>query len=342
MKNKRFLIILSIVMAVFLLSSCEKNKSEESKDEGQKVEENVKAEDTKKESETSEASFSMPKVAAVNDFYSTGMLKAFDENRENLKFINSFDDIKSAISSKEIDMALIPAEWAALLYNQGVEIKAVGIGSLGNMSIISHDGNIKFIPDLKGMKVVSLNTPSTKHVFDYILKRNELSEDNVKVEYVEDIDKVFNSANEENTVLLLQEPYASDLLARDKTLIENINLDIEYKKASQGTSPVTSVLVVRGEYLGENKDYVDKFLQMYKESVDYINQNPADGAKLADEFQLPHYEAAENSIPKSNLTLVTGMDMERTLKAFLNVISRENPDYVGGKVPETEFYYTNK
>ena len=81
---------------------------------------------------------------------------------------------------------------------------------------------------------------------------------------------------------------------------------------------------------------------MYKKSVDFINQNPAEGAKLADEFQLPHFEMAENSIPKSNLTLVTGMDMERTLKRFLNLIHKENPDYVGGKVPETEFYNTNK
>lgn len=342
MKNKRLLIFLSIVMAVFLLSSCSKDKSEEPKEESQKVEENVKAEDGKEESETSEVSFTMPKVATVNDFYSIGMLKAFDENRENLEFINSFEDIKSSLDSKDIDMALIPAEWSAIMYNSGVYIKSVAIGSLGNMSIISHDGNIKFIPDLKGMKVVSLNTASTKHIFDYILKRNELSEEDVEIEYVEDIDKVFGSADEDNTVLLLQEPYASDILARDKTLIENINLDIEYKKASQGTSPVTSVLVARGEYLGENKDNVDKFLEMYKKSVDFINQNPAEGAKLADEFQLPHFEMAENSIPKSNLTLVTGMDMERTLKRFLNLIHKENPDYVGGKVPETEFYNTNK
>lgn len=343
MKNKRLLIVISIVLAVFLLSSC--GKKEAPTEEPAKTEEKAETQDAKSEAKTEEkeVNFEMPKVAALKGPTSMGMVKLFEDS-DKFTIVSAPDEVVAGLTSGEFDLAAIPGNLASVLFNktQG-KIKVLGINTLGTLYMVSTDANIKFMPDLKGMKIVAAGQGATpEYVLKYLLERNGLKEDDVEIEFKQNHQEVLLSAGEDNTVLMLPQPFETIALTKDKTLIENINLDTEYKKATQGTPMIMGVIVARAEYLAEHQDDVKAFMEKYKESVDFVNENPKEAATLIEKYEIAPAQVAEVAIPKSNIVLITGNDMKTYLKGFLNVLYKADPKSVGGQEPSDEFYYTAK
>lgn len=334
MKKNKLLIILSIVLAVFLLASC--GKKEAPAEEPSKTEEKAET-----KTEEKEVTMEMPKVAALKGPTSMGMVKVFEDD-QNFTILSAPDEVVAGLTSGEFDLAAIPGNLASVLYNKTEgKIKVLGINTLGTLYMVSTDANIKFIPDLKGKKIVTAGQGATpEFVLKYLLERNGLKEDDVQIEFKKNHQEVLLSAGEENTVLMLPQPFETIALTKDKTLIENINLDTEYKKASQGTPMVMGVIVARAEYLAEHEDEVNAFMEKYKESVDFVNENPKEAAELIEKYEIAPAQVAEVAIPKSNIVLITGNDMMTSLKGFLNVLYNADPKSVGGQEPSEDFYYT--
>ncbi len=336
MKNKRLLIVISIVLAVFLISSC--GKKEAPTEEPAKTEEKAETQNAKTEEEVN---FEMPKVAALKGPTSMGMVKLFEDS-DKFTIVSAPDEVVAGLTSGEFDLAAIPGNLASVLYNKtDGKIKVLGINTLGTLYMISTDANIKFIPDLMGMKIVTAGQGATpEYVLKYLLERNGLKEEDVEIEFKQNHQEVFLSAGEENTVLMLPQPFETIALTKDKTLIENINLDTEYKKATQGTPMVMGVIVARAEYLAEHEDDVKAFMERYKESVNFVNENPKEAAELIEKYEIAPAQVAEAAIPKSNIVLITGNEMRTYLKGFLSVLYKADPKSVGGQEPSEEFYYT--
>lgn len=341
MKKNKLLIILSIVLAVFLLASC--GKKEAPAEQPAKTEEKAETQEEKSEAKTEEkeVTMEMPKVAALKGPTSMGMVKLF-EGSDKFTILSAPDEVVAGLTSGEFDLAAIPGNLASVLFNktQG-KIKVLGINTLGTLYMVSTDANIKFIPDLKGKKIVTAGQGATpEFVLKYLLEKNGLKEDDVQIEFKKNHQEVLLSAGEENTVLMLPQPFETIALTKDKTLIENINLDTEYKKAAQGTPMVMGVIVARAEYLAEHQDDVKAFMEKYKESVDFVNENPKEAAELIEKYEIAPAAVAEVAIPKSNIVLITGNEMRTYLKGFLNVLYKADPKSVGGQEPSEDFYYT--
>lgn len=341
MKNKRLLMVISIVLAVFLLSSC--GKKEAPTEEPAKTEEKAETQEEKSEAKTEEkeANFEMPKVAALKGPTSMGMVKLFEDS-DKFTIVSAPDEVVAGLTSGEFDLAAIPGNLASVLFNKTEgKIKVLGINTLGTLYMVSTDANIKFIPDLMGMKIVTAGQGATpEYVLKYLLERNGLKEEDVEIEFKQNHQEVLLSAGEENTVLMLPQPFETIALTKDKTLIENINLDTEYKKATQGTPMVMGVIVARAEYLAEHEDDVKAFMEKYKESVNFVHENPKEAAELIEKYEIAPAQVAEAAIPKSNIVLITGNEMRTYLKGFLSVLYKADPKSVGGQEPSEDFYYT--
>ncbi|MEG2074540.1 MAG: ABC transporter substrate-binding protein, partial [Angelakisella sp.] len=48
---------------------------------------------------------------------------------------------------------------------------------------------------------------------------------------------------------------------------------------------------------------------------------------------------AKKAIPKCNIVFLAGEDMKQAASGFLKVLFDANPQSVGGKLPDEEFYY---
>ena len=108
--------------------------------------------------------------------------------------------------------------------------------------------------------------------------------------------------------------------------------------SKDGSTVVTGVIVVNTEYYNNHKAVVDKFLEEYKLSADYVNANVDEVATLVEKFGITKAAVAKQAIPKCNITIITGSDAKDKISKYLNVLYEANPASVGGKLPEDNFY----
>lgn len=82
------------------------------------------------------------------------------------------------------------------------------------------------------------------------------------------------------------------------------------------------------------------FLDHYKESVDYVNENTDDAAKLVGQYEIVTEEVAKKALPECNIVCITGDEMKEQLSGYLQVLLDANAQSIGGALPEDDFYYS--
>ena len=93
------------------------------------------------------------------------------------------------------------------------------------------------------------------------------------------------------------------------------------------------------EFLNNNKESFDLFLDEYNDSVSYVNKNLEESAALVGNLDIIPEAVAKKAIPLCNITFIEGTEMENRLSGYLGVLYNANPDSVGGKLPDEGFYY---
>jgi NitT/TauT family transport system substrate-binding protein len=102
---------------------------------------------------------------------------------------------------------------------------------------------------------------------------------------------------------------------------------------------VTGVLVARDEFINNNKDAFDAFMEEYSASTDFVNSNIDEASALVEKFDIFKAAVAKQAIPYSNITLIRGEDMKKKVNGYLSALFNQNPKAVGGKLPDDGIYY---
>ncbi len=74
-------------------------------------------------------------------------------------------DIATAIVKGEVDAAIVPAEVAARMLEEGAKIRIVGVDMLQNQAIVSSKPGIKAPEDLRGRRVAAVTASGTYKMF---------------------------------------------------------------------------------------------------------------------------------------------------------------------------------
>ncbi len=84
----------------------------------------------------------------------------------------------------------------------------------------------------------------------------------------------------------------------------------------------------------------EKLISGYEASTRWVNQNPDSAARLIVKYNiLPDCDVALNAIPRSNLKFIRAKGIKDKIEEYLNVFYQMNPDIIGGKIPDEDFYY---
>ncbi len=102
---------------------------------------------------------------------------------------------------------------------------------------------------------------------------------------------------------------------------------------------VTGVVVVRSEFLENNKEAVDAFLNEYMASASYVNENIEEASELIEKFDIFKAAVTKKAIPYSNIVFIQGDEMKTKVNGYLSVLHDQNPKSVGGTIPADDFYY---
>lgn len=255
------------------------------------------------------------------------------------------DELLPLMAKGELDMALIPANVAAVLYHKtegGVCV--VDINTLGVLYLVTGDEAVAGPADLKGRTICLTGKGATPEAsLRYVLDRSGLGEGDYVLEYRSEPTEVAALlAEDPSRVGLLPQPFATAALMQngDLRIAIDMNAQWEQLQGGEGGGMVTGVTVVRREFLEEHEDVVEDFLEEHGSSVAAVNGDPEKGAALAVRAGIVAKEAiAAEAIPRCNLVCVTGEEMKAALSAYLEALAGFDAGLIGGALPEEDFYY---
>ena len=262
----------------------------------------------------------------------------------DLQLYGAADEIVPLLMKGELDMAAIPANLAATLYQKtNGGIQAVAVNTLGVLYVVEQGDTVQSMADLKGRTILSTGKGTTpEYVLRYLLNANGIDPDkDVTIEYYSEATEVTaQMATTEDAIAVLPQPYVTAAGLQDETLRVALNLTEEWNKVAD-TQLITGVTVVRKEYAEEHPDVVAAFLTDYARSVEAANTDLDGTAALCEEQGVVAKAAiAKKALPNCNIVCLTGDELKADASAYLQVLFDADPSAVGGALPGDDFYWT--
>ena len=258
----------------------------------------------------------------------------------------SADELLPLIIKGEMDIALVPTNVAAVLYNKtNGGIKVIDVNTLGVLYVVSADASVKSIDDLKG-KTVYMTGKGTvpEYSMNYILEKSGLA-DEVKLEFKSEPTEVAAILSEDNSAIgLLPQPFVTAACLQNEALKVSFALGEEYLRVlgDNKAQIVTGVTIVRNEFLNEHPETVAEFLNNHEKSAQAINDDVDKGAALAVKEGIVAKEPiAKKAIPGCSIVCIRGDEMKELVSDYLGILYDADASSVGGKLPGEDFYYIN-
>lgn len=258
------------------------------------------------------------------------------------------DELLALIVKGELDIALLPANVAGVLYQKtDGGITVIDINTLGVLYMVSGDTSIDSVEKLRGRTIYLTGKGTTPdYVLQYVLRENGIAvgdADGCMLEYKSEAAEVAAVlAENPGAVGLLPQPFATAACVQNKalTVVLDMNAQWEAIQGAEGGRLVTGVTVVRNDFLQANEAAVKTFLKEHEKSAGRINEMPEEGARLAVEAGIVAKEPiALRAIPQCNITYIDGAQMKQALSGYLQVLYEYSPEAVGGGMPGDDFYY---
>lgn len=372
MKKKVLSLLLAMTMSMGLLCGCgqsdvSQNAQEENVQEENVQEENLQEENTQqgtaKETEQETANGTETKetdedalsddvvirVASLKGPTSIGLVKLWQDAEENKANANyeftmatAADEILPLVLKGDLDIALVPANAAANLYQKSNgAIAAIDINTLGVLYMVSGDDSIKSVDDLTNKTIYLTGKGTTPDLaLQYLLETHNIQLSDVTIEYKSEATEVAVALSENpDAVGLLPMPFVIAACAQNEKLQIVLDVNAQWETANDGKGLVTGVTIVRKAFLEEHPDAVDAFLTDHKNSAEYVNANVEEAAELVVKSGIVEKApVAQKAIPKCNITCITGEEMKEMLSDYLDILEKQDASFIGGAVPDDDFY----
>lgn len=288
------------------------------------------------------------KVAALKGPTAMGMTKLMsDDETEGYPYeftiCASPDEISPMIAQGTVDIACVPANLGAVLYNKTEgQVETLAVNTLGVLYIVENGDSVNSVADLKGKTIYSAGKGSSpEYVLNFVLSNSGLDpEKDVDIQWKSEHAECLSALlADENSVAMLPQPFVTTAMVKNEGIRVALDLNKEWDNLGVSGSLVTGVVIARKEFADSNPDVVNEFLTRYGESVDYVNGNIDDAAALIEKYDIVPAAVAKKALPQCNIVCITGEEMKTKLSGYLQVLFDQLPQSVGGKMPADDFYY---
>ena len=302
------------------------------------------------------------RIAYMNGPTGMGMAKLIHDNggvegNEKYQFVKYSDASLATSDLKEgkVDMACIPTNTAATLYNKTDSISVLALNCLNSLYIMTKSGvEIEEFSDLEEKTIYTISNGTPAAILKYLLEESDVNatvrtsvgegEDEKDITSPNDLASMLISGKID--IALVPEPVATaaplKIASQNKDYTYTVAIDLTDAWSEVSNSPVAMGCIVANKtFVAEHKSAVDAFLAEYESSINYI-ASPAERDTAAqyvvDAGVLDALPAAKKSLANLGdaISYVDGAEMKATLVAFYNAIGL---NLVGGKLPDDDFYY---
>ena len=289
------------------------------------------------------------RVAALKGPTAMGLVCLMGENEGEdahytFDLYTAGDEIVPLIAKEEVDIALIPTNLAATLYQKtegGVQVLDVNAGNV--LYVVSHDETLTDLSGLKGKTVYMTGKgTSPDWTLQYLLNQAGMSASDLTIEFKTEATEVVSALAQDATAIgILPQPFATVALMQDQELSANFPLENAWKEYSpDGSGIATGVTVVRKAFAEEHPAAVAQFMLDHQASVKAAEEDPSGAAALIEQYSIVKAAVAQQVIENFNpMVATTGDAMQTWVSGYLEMLYEIAPDAAGGKLPDEGFYY---
>lgn len=281
-----------------------------------------------------------------------GMIPLLDEKPSftpdtevSYQVIGSPNVLVSRVLSNEVDVAALPTNVAAKLYNKGVPYKLAAVNTLGVLYLVSTDSDIDSWDDIRGKTVYNAAEGANPDIiFRHLAKEQGLTPE-------EDTRLVYKAHTEIAQLLLagkaelavLPEPFVTQVLQKSEKATVAMDLQEEWKRVHGDDAAIPmGCLVVKESLINEEGAFMEAFMQRYAEGISWVNENTQAAGELIAEYKMGFpADAASEAIPRAKIRYIEGQAARDMLEPYFSVLRDFNPATVGGKLPDAGFYYSS-
>ena len=290
-----------------------------------------------------EAADETVRIGAMKGATAIGLAKYIEDAPDGVSFeVVTADEIVPLLVRGGIDMAAVPANLAATLYNNtDGAIRVAAVNLLGLNYIVETGGEIQSVGDLRGKTVVAVGKGTTPEItLRHILTQNGLDPGkDVTLEFRNEPGEVVAWLKQNGGAAMLPQPFVTTAMDNVEGLREALDLTVEWDKLGSPGTLVTGVFVVRASFIEEYPEMVRRVMESYCISLNWVNDYPAEAAPFVEKLGIASADVAERAIPKCHLVFLEGAEMRETLEAFYSVLFEAAPGSIGGAMPDDGFYY---
>jgi len=287
-------------------------------------------------------------IATLKGPSSMGMIRLIDSISRaddpgiKIEILNEPLQVRKMMLDGSADFAILPTTMAAILYNKGLDYRLIAIPVWGTLYLFGSDTSITRWEDLRNTRIYAMARGMTPDVlFRYLLQKNGISPDtDITLDYSfpTHIDLANAVAAGQADLAVISEPLVSLVMNRNKNVRPIFDLNREWDR-QQGIPMAQTAFSGSAEVL-KHPQRVEPLISAYERSSRWVNQNPDSAAALIVKHRiLPGVEVARQSIPRSNLNFVRAGTMRSQIEDYLEVFYHMNPDIIGGKMPDEDFFY---
>ena len=289
------------------------------------------------------------RVGALKGPTAMGMVQMMRDKADAYEFTLAAapDEVVPLLVKGELDIAAVPANLGAVLYNNtDGAVRVLAVNTLGVLYIVERGDTVHSVADLKGRTLVSAGKGSTpEYALNHILRGNGLDpERDLTIEYKsEHAECLAAMLQDESVVAMLPQPFATVAQAKAGDMRVALDLNAEWEALQAGAEEpsalITGVAVARADFIEQNPEAVERFMADYAESVAFTRENVADAAALIGQFDIFEAAVAEKALPLCNIVFIAGDEMKAKLGGYLAELFDQDPAAVGGALPGEDFYY---
>lgn len=296
------------------------------------------------EASAAEAAADALRIGSLKGPTSVGLASMMEHEQGQFTVAASADEIAPKLLQGELDVALVPANLAATLYQKtDGAIRVIDVNTLGVLYAVTA-ADVASVEDLRG-RTVYLTGKATvpEYTMLALLEASGVPASEVDLQFRSEAAEVAALvAQDHEAVGILPQPYATSATMKDSSLKSAIDLTTAWEEATNGQrgSLVTGVTIAKASTIDEKRDAIEEFLKRHALSAEIAQTDPS---AIADEVAslgiIDNEQVAEAAIPFCNVVCIAGEEMKGILSGYLDTLFAQDPASVGGAVPEDDFYY---
>jgi len=260
----------------------------------------------------------------------------------NYTIEKSSESLVTSVMKSEPDIAIVPSNLAATVFNKNKEYKIAGTVGFGSFYIGTTNEN-QTLEDLKGKEVYNIGKGLTPDIIaKTILKDKGIDVDkDINFSYVDGVNELAPIILAGKTqYAIIPEPALSTAQSKNEKFNVILDLNEEWKKInnSQYGYPQSTIIVKKD--LSENhKAFVKELLAQVKAGTEWVYTDKETLGTYCEEIGVSAKKPIIiKAIDKSNIKYVDIKDSYKEYETYFQKLNEFDPKTIGGSIPDDEIF----